>query len=101
MKDVPPSTVTNVNASTLLAVLVILGVAALGQRIDVGQVNERAVPLAFKSSVKLAAVPLAGTLLMVILVTAALSATGPKTLPLARSSVRLPPEIVGTLADSV
>ena len=97
----PPSTVRKVKTSVLFAVLVNVGAVPAGHNTDAGHVIEKAVPLAFNSRVRLPAVPLAGGLLMVSVVTFALSETGPNIFPVAKFSVRLPLVIVGIVATSL
>jgi len=101
MYDVPPSSVMKVKTSVLFAVLVNVGAVPPDHRIDAGHVTDKAVPLALSRSVRLPAVPLAGGLLMVNVVTFALSATGPNMFPFAIFNVKLPLDIVGIVADSL
>jgi hypothetical protein len=97
---VPPSLVKNAKLSTLPDVDVIVGAVPPAHLIAAGQVTALAVPSAVKISVNEPPEPLAGGLLIVRVVIAALSDTV-KIFDVSRFNVSTPDEIVGLETDSL
>ena len=97
---VPPSLVKNAKLSTLPDVDVIVGAVPPAHLIAAGQVTALAVPSAVKIKVNEPPEPLAGGLLMVRVVMAALSETV-KMFDVSRLSVSVPDDIVGLETDSL
>jgi hypothetical protein len=92
--------VKNANESTLPDVDVIVGAVPPAHLMDAGQVTARAVPSAVRISVNEPPEPLAGGLLMVMVVMAAFKLTV-KIFDVSRLSVSVPAEIVGLETDSL